>query len=85
MIKVTRFDGSELTVNAALIEFVEATPDTVISMFSGRKIIVKEDVEKIIGETIEYLQRVGALCFAALPDESHKETGVNRSKEAQGG
>jgi flagellar protein FlbD len=50
MIKVTRLRAREpeLVVNAELIETVEATPDTVITLTTGHKIIVQESVDEII-------------------------------------
>jgi len=48
MINVTKLNGSELVINADLIEFVESTPDTLISLTTGRKIMVKEKLEEII-------------------------------------
>jgi len=54
MIKVTRLNGEEFVVNAELIEFIEKTPDTVISLTTGKKIVVKESVDDIILKTIEY-------------------------------
>lgn len=54
MIKVTRLDHSELVVNAELIETVEATPDTVITLTSGKKLVVCEDVDEIIYRVLEY-------------------------------
>lgn len=54
MIKVTRLDHSELVVNAELIETVEATPDTVITLTSGKKLVVSEDVDEIIHRVMEY-------------------------------
>lgn len=54
MIKVTRLDRSELVVNAELIETVEATPDTVITLTSGKKLVVSEDVEEIVRRVLEY-------------------------------
>lgn len=47
MIDVTRMNGTVLTVNTDLIEFVEETPDTVITLTTGRKIIVKESRQEI--------------------------------------
>ena len=47
MIDVTRIDGRELTVNAELIETVDEVPDTVITLTTGKKIIVKESRQKI--------------------------------------
>lgn len=59
MIRVTRLDASEFTINAELIETVEATPDTVISLVSGRKYIVREPEEEIIGRVIAYRRQIG--------------------------
>ena len=47
MIDVTRIDGRELTVNAELIETVDEVPDTVITLTTGKKIIVKESRQKV--------------------------------------
>jgi flagellar protein FlbD len=58
MIKVTRLDHSELVVNAELIETVEATPDTVITLTSGKKLVVSEDVDEIIRRVMEYRRHV---------------------------
>lgn len=42
MIEVTKINGTKLLVNTSLIETVEETPDTVITLTDGKKIIVKE-------------------------------------------
>lgn len=47
MIDITRMNGSMLTINAELIETVEETPDTVITLTTGRKIIVKESRQEV--------------------------------------
>ncbi len=47
MIEVTKLDGVILTVNDNFIVTVEETPDTVITMSTGRKIIVKESRQEI--------------------------------------
>ena len=47
MIEVTRLNGTQILVNADLIELVEETPDTVITFTTGRKIIVKESRQEI--------------------------------------
>ena len=48
MIKVTRINDKELVINADLIEFVESIPDTMISLTTGKKIMVKETIDQII-------------------------------------
>ena len=47
MIEVTKLNGSKITVNAELIERVEESPDTVITLTTGNKIIVKESRQEI--------------------------------------
>ena len=47
MIDVTRMNGSVLTINNHLIESVEETPDTVITLTTGKKIIVKESRQEV--------------------------------------
>jgi flagellar protein FlbD len=58
VIKVTRLDGSELAINCELIETVERTPDSVLSIVSGRKLVVRESVEEITRRVIEYRQSI---------------------------
>lgn len=58
MIPVTRFNGSQLYVNADMIRFVESTPDTVISLMDGTKIVVRESAQKIVAEIIAYRQQI---------------------------
>ena len=47
VIDITRIDGRELTINAELIESVDEVPDTMITLTTGKKIIVKESRQKI--------------------------------------
>jgi flagellar protein FlbD len=54
MIKVTRLNGQPLVVNADLIEFVEEIPDTIVSLTTGKKIMVKEDSDQIIDKVANY-------------------------------
>lgn len=47
MIEVTRLNGEPLSINEDLIEFMEETPDTVISFLTGKKLVVKEKISEI--------------------------------------
>ena len=47
MIDVTKMNGMNISINSDLIETVEDTPDTVITLTTGRKIIVKESRQTI--------------------------------------
>lgn len=61
MIKVTRFNHSELIVNADMIEFIEHTPDTVITMLTGRKVLVLESSEEVVRRVVAYRREAGTL------------------------
>lgn len=58
MINVTRFDDSILYVNPHQIEFMEETPDLVITMLSGRKIVVRESFDTTLERIISYRTRI---------------------------
>lgn len=47
MIEVTKLNGKKILVNPHLLEIVEETPDTVITLTTGKKIIVKESRQEI--------------------------------------
>ena len=54
MIRVTRINDTELVVNADLIEFVESIPESMITLTTGKKIMVKETVDEIIERVAEF-------------------------------
>lgn len=58
MIYVTRLDGSQLVVNADLIETVEHTADTVITLIDGKKLVVRTPVEDVVERVIGYRQMI---------------------------
>ncbi len=58
MIVVTKLNDRPLYINADYIECIEATPDTTITMTTGRKIIAKEPIDDIIDEIIEYKRKI---------------------------
>jgi flagellar protein FlbD len=58
LITVHRLNKENFLVNCELIEFVEETPDTVISMVSGRKVVVTEKCEEVKKLIIEYKRQV---------------------------
>jgi len=48
VISVTRLNGTEIVVNADLIETIEATPDTVVTLVDGKKYVVHETTEEVV-------------------------------------
>ena len=59
MIKVTKMNGEDVVVNALLIEVVESTPDTIITLTTGHKIMVKDAVDDVVTRAKEYHQATG--------------------------
>jgi len=61
MIHVTRINHVPLVLNSDLIEHIDATPDTVISLVNGQKFIVLEDTDEVIRRVVAFrraIQRV---------------------------
>ncbi len=58
MIELTKLNDVKFTVNADIIELVEETPDTVVTLTTGRKIIVKESRQDITNLVISYRRAI---------------------------
>ncbi len=54
MIKVSRINGKRFVINCDLIELVEETPDTVITLTTGKKLVIKESVDEVIEKVIKF-------------------------------
>ncbi|MBI3911649.1 MAG: flagellar FlbD family protein [Armatimonadetes bacterium] len=57
MITLTQINGYPIVVNVDLIETMEATPDTHITLVTGQRIIVREDIKEVIERVVEYRRR----------------------------
>ena len=58
MIKISRINGEQLVINCELIETVEETPDTIITLSNGKKFVTKDTVNDIIEKVIEYKKNI---------------------------
>ncbi len=57
MIKVTRLSGQEVYINADLILFLESSPDTCLTLESGKKVMVQEAIPDVIERIVEFKRR----------------------------
>jgi flagellar protein FlbD len=57
VIRLTRLNKTSFYLNAELVEQVEKTPDTVITLTTGNNIVVRESVEEVVDEIIGYRQK----------------------------
>ena len=73
MIYVTRLNGSKFHINALLIETVEETPDTIITLTTGKKFIVIEHSSDVIRAIRHYLRSIGVLAAVTGPANAQSE------------
>jgi Uncharacterized protein, possibly involved in motility len=64
MITVTRLNGTKVTINALLIELIEEAADTVITLTTGNKLVVKEKTDELIRLNQQFLQTIGLAAAA---------------------
>ncbi len=78
MIEVTLINGTEIVLNSDMIEFIESTPDTLVSLSTGKKMLVKESVQEVVDRIIGFRRKIGIVAkdFEVLPEKP--ETGFER-------
>ena len=77
MIWVTRLNGTEMVINSDLVESIESTPDTIITLLNGDTLIVRESVEDVVARAIDYARRAGDQAEVA-----QRIDGIDRRAEA---
>jgi flagellar protein FlbD len=58
MIELVKLNDQAIVLNSDLIEYIEATPDTMITMTTGRKLVVKDKVDEVVRKVIEYRRSI---------------------------
>ena len=56
MITLTRLSGEAFVLNAELIKYIEARPDTFVTLTTGDRIVVTESPDDVVHRTLEYHQ-----------------------------
>jgi len=83
MIQLTRLNNKPLTVNSDLIKFIEQSPDTLVTLITGEKIVVLEKVNDVMARIIDFRRSVlQGLSLAWDPSSAH--TLVARAPESGG-
>jgi flagellar protein FlbD len=72
MIRLTRLNHQEITINAEIIEHIESTPDTLIKLTNGQTIMVRESVDQVVQRVVEYKRRIWGLA-EVLPSKASTE------------
>ncbi len=58
MLELTRLNGNRFFVNSDLIQFAEASPDTVLTLVTGEKLVVRESCRQVIAAALAYRSKV---------------------------
>ncbi len=61
MIILTKINKALIAVNADLIQYIEETPDTVVTMTNGEKIVVHDSMDEIIRKVVHYRRLLNGL------------------------
>ena len=86
MIQLTRLNSSRLAINSDLIKFVEAAPDTVLTLVTGEKVVVRETTAEVIERVRQFRRSVQCGAHPAMilaGSLSGNESPQSFSEEAQ--
>ena len=83
MIELTRLNGHPIIINAELIKFVEQNPDTVITLVTGDKMVVREAAPEVMHRVLAYRRNLlHAGAYLSCPDSRQPDpTGEPPSQE----
>jgi len=72
MIQLTRLNNQPLLINSDLIKFPERSPDTMLTLLTGEKVIVRETPEEVLKKVIAFRQAI----LAGLSDDLRHTAGT---------
>ena len=75
MVNVTRLNHTPIVLNSDLIEHIEGTPDTVISLSNGQRLRVLESAGEIVDRVVEFRRRIHSPCSPSLTEAEAVENG----------
>ena len=67
MIEVTRLNGNPMLLNSYLVKTAEASPDTMVTLITGEKLIVKETCAEILERVLDYRAKLLSTVARRLP------------------
>lgn len=73
MIRVTRLNGTEFTLNALYIEKVETFPDTTITLTTGSKYVVLDTEKEVLDRITSFYQSIQLLTNPHFRGDEHEE------------
>jgi flagellar protein FlbD len=77
MIELTRLNGKAIVLNSDLIKTAEASPDTMLTLINGEKLIVRENCDEVVERIIAYRARLLASIARRLPNYGDQQKVVS--------
>jgi len=84
MIYLTRLNNRPVVVNSDLIKFVEDTPDTVVTLVSGEKIVVTETVEQVLEKIMGFRRRLMVCPDGSRPPDTTASGSTEHNDDTEG-
>jgi flagellar protein FlbD len=82
MVTLTRLTGMPFALNPDLIERVDETPDTVITLVDGTKYLVKESLADVVDAVMDYRARLLAAAGSLDGDQARERSAARRNLSA---
>jgi flagellar protein FlbD len=82
MIRLTKINSAPIVLNSDLIEFIEETPDTVITLTNNDRLVVRESMNEIIGKVVDYRRLISGLTEA---EAEHRLRIQGKTKHGENG
>ena len=73
MLEVTRLNGQKIVINCELIEYIDANPDTTITLTTTNKFVVKESIEEVIDKIVQYKNKVFSQAIKIVQNTKEEE------------
>ena len=80
MIELTRLNGAPMVLNSDLIKTAEASPDTMLTLITGEKLIVREDTAEVVERVLAYRARLLAIVAKRLPSYGDLQRAVSLTR-----
>jgi flagellar protein FlbD len=84
MIYLTRLNNRPVVVNSDLIKFVEDTPDTVVTLVSGEKLVVTETVEQVLEKIMGFRRRLMVCPDGSGPPDTPVSGSTEHNDDTEG-
>ncbi|NDD28108.1 MAG: flagellar protein FlbD [Proteobacteria bacterium] len=80
MIRLNRINGQPVVINADLIEMLEVTPEVIVLLTTGRRLVVSQSVDEVVQAVVDYQRSIGVkrppphlIQSIAMGDTDHDE------------